>query len=96
MNFMGGPCNNLGSDVFVKPVQAQRWETMTKSAIWWERAHEYRSLAQDAQNPSKRVSYSNIAENCARVARRLEELEEITGEGPAAVTESREAVTTSG
>jgi len=69
---------------------------MTKSAIWWERAHEYSSLAQEAQNPSKRVSYLNIAENCARVARRLEELEAIIGEAPASPTGSLEAVTTSG
>ena len=54
---------------------ARRRETMTKSAIWWKRAHEYRSLAQDTQSPSRHLSYMNIAENCARVARRIEELE---------------------
>ena len=89
-------CNNGRTRVFVPPVQAQRWKTMTKSAIWWERAHEYGSLAQDAQTPSKRVSYMNIAENCARVARRLEELEEIIGDTAAPTQATVEATTPSG
>jgi hypothetical protein len=54
---------------------------MSKSSVWWERAQEYRSLAQEASNPSKRASYLTLAENCGRVARRLEELEAIVAEG---------------
>jgi len=69
---------------------------MTKSAIWWERAHEYRALAQDAQSQSRGASYMNIAENCARVARRLEELEGIIGDAPLAAPTDVGAATRSG
>lgn len=68
---------------------------MTKSAIWWERAREYRSLAQDAPSPSRRLSYLNFAENCARVAQRLEELDAIIGEGGSAAPADAQGATPS-
>jgi hypothetical protein len=53
---------------------------MTKSLVWWERALEYRSLADETHNPARRASYMSIAEDCARMARRLEEVDAIIAE----------------
>ncbi len=61
---------------------------MAKSLIWWERAHEYRALAEEVSDSSKRESYMTISQNCARVARRLEELETIVEENPQSRTEA--------
>jgi hypothetical protein len=61
---------------------------MAKSLIWWERAHEYRALAEEVSDAGRRESYMTISQNCARVARRLEELETIVDETPQPRTEA--------
>jgi len=64
---------------------------MAKSSIWWERAHEYRALAEEVPDPGRRESYMTISQNCARVARRLEELETIVDETPQSRTGAERA-----
>jgi hypothetical protein len=61
---------------------------MAKSLIWWDRANEYRALAEEVSDLGRRDSYLAISENCARVARRLEEFETIVEENPQSRTEA--------
>jgi hypothetical protein len=61
---------------------------MAKSLIWWERAYEYRALAEEVSDLGRRESYMTISQNCARVARRLEELETIVDETPQSRTQA--------
>jgi hypothetical protein len=77
----------MRSGIFLKN-WARLVEYMAKSLIWWERAHEYRALAEEVSDPGRRESYMTISQNCARVARRLEELETIIEENPQSQTEA--------
>ena len=75
-------CFRCGRDTLLKNWQALVGY-MAKSSIWWERAHEYRALAEEVPDPGRRKSYMTIFSELARVARRLEELETIVDENSA-------------